>query len=150
MIEILLPLVVFILVGIGARGQEEKHYANIRQREILTMDLPVLNEKLDTHNSYIRKTKFVSASIAISDDLFKYVWAMLKATFGGSLTPYELVLDRARREAILRLKESCIDADAIANIHFCHSSIGRRMVELVVYGTAIYWHEDTKIKRNAD
>lgn len=149
MIELILPFVVFILIGIGARGHEEKHYANIRQREILTIDLPVLNEKLDAQAKYIKKTKFVSASIAISDDWFKYIWASLKATFGGSLTPYELVLDRARREAILRLKESCIDADALANIHFCHSSIGRRMVELIVYGTAVYWHDDIRPKRNA-
>lgn len=149
MIEVLVPLVVFILIAVEARNREKQHYQDIRQREVLTMDLPVFSEKLSLQSQYIKGTKFVMSSITMSDDLFKYIWASMKTTFGGRIEPYELIVDRARREAILRLKESCIDADAIVNIQFCHSSIKRRLVEMVVYGTAIYWHDDVKPQRHA-
>jgi uncharacterized protein YbjQ (UPF0145 family) len=53
-------------------------------------------------------------------------------------------LDRARREAILRMKESCKKADEIINLRIETSSIskgrGRSIgsVEVLAYATALY------------
>ena len=53
-------------------------------------------------------------------------------------------MDRARREAILRLKESCLDATQIINLRIETSSIykgkGNQIgsVEVFAYATAIY------------
>ena len=41
----------------------------------------------------------------ISVDYFKRFLAGLRALFGGRIKSYETLMDRARREALLRLKE---------------------------------------------
>ncbi|MCK5492147.1 MAG: heavy metal-binding domain-containing protein, partial [Candidatus Omnitrophica bacterium] len=56
---------------------------------------------------------------------------------------YETVIDRARREAILRMKESSPNSDIIINTRIETSSIGQSIKknvgcsEIIVYGTAI-------------
>lgn len=140
--EYIAIILFFVLIGFEGRNREKKHYQSIREREILYIDLPILNEPLKAYSSHIKETKFISSTVVLSDDFFKYFWALLKTTFGGAITPYELVMDRARREAVLRLKEACSDADAISNIQLCHCSISNRVVEVIAYGTAVYWHED--------
>lgn len=144
MIEIFLTFIVFIFTGVWARHLERDHYTRIRAREIALHKIAVLTSKVPDKRHKIEKTKLVTSTVSLADDLFKYVLSTLRGMFGGRVSSYELVLDRARREAILRLKEQCVDADAILNVHFCTSNIGRRIVEVVVYGTAVYWHEDSK------
>ncbi len=144
MIELGLTLLIFIAVGVYARHLERLHYAHIRKREIALKSIAVLTSKLPDKRENINKTKLVTSTVSIADDLYKFILSTLRGMFGGRVSSYELVLDRARREAIIRLKEQCLDADAIINVHFCTSKVGRRIVEIVVYGTAIYWHEDSK------
>ncbi|NNK94067.1 MAG: heavy metal-binding domain-containing protein, partial [Desulfobacterales bacterium] len=77
-------------------------------------------------------------------DYFKKIMATLSNIFGGQLTSYESLLDRARREAVLRLKESCPQADQIINLRIETSSITKGdnkqigCVEVLAYGTAVY------------
>ncbi|MDF3037266.1 MAG: hypothetical protein K0S28_2540, partial [Paucimonas sp.] len=65
---------------------------------------------------------------------------------GGPVQSYETLLDRARREAILRMKESCPDADQIINLRIETSSISEgakntvSSVEVLAYGTAVYYN----------
>ncbi len=81
----------------------------------------------------------------LSVDYFKRVLAALRNIFGGNVQSFETLLDRARREAILRLKESCSDADEIINLRIETSSISKGgdnkigCVEVLAYGTAIYY-----------
>ena len=55
------------------------------------------------------------------------------------------LIDRARREAVLRMKESCPEADLVINLRLETSSItkgrGKQIgsVEVLAYGTAIYF-----------
>jgi uncharacterized protein YbjQ (UPF0145 family) len=48
----------------------------------------------------------VSGSVVVSVDYFKRFLAGLRTLVGGRVTSYETLLDRARREAILRCKET--------------------------------------------
>jgi len=81
---------------------------------------------------------------SISVDYFKRILTSLRNFFGGNMRSYETLVDRARREAILRLKESCPDAQQIINLRLETSSIykgqGNQIgsVEVLAYGTAIY------------
>lgn len=94
------------------------------------------------------QTQLVSGSVVISIDFFKKFVAGLRSLFGGRLKAYESLLDRARREAILRMKESALQNNArvIINVRIETASInknsGRRQgvgsVEVVAYGTAIF------------
>jgi uncharacterized protein YbjQ (UPF0145 family) len=92
----------------------------------------------------VADARLVSASVVISADYFKRLLASLRNIVGGRLRSYESLLDRARREAILRLKEQCPDANIIVNLRMETSSIGSTSrqngiscVEVVAYGTAI-------------
>jgi len=83
-------------------------------------------------------------SVVVSIDYFKRIAATLRQFFGGRVTAYETLVDRGRREAILRLKESCPNAKQIINIRIETSSIykgqGNQVgsIEVLAYGTAIY------------
>ena len=93
------------------------------------------------------KTFLVSGNVVVSIDFFKKFVAGLKSLVGGRLTSYESLLDRARREAILRMKESAIrnGGKLIVNVRIETASISKHSsnrysigsVEVVAYGTAI-------------
>jgi uncharacterized protein YbjQ (UPF0145 family) len=63
--------------------------------------------------------------------------------FGGELRAYCSLLDRARREAILRMKAQYPDADLIVNLRIETSSISKGAkntigsTEIFAYGTAL-------------
>jgi uncharacterized protein YbjQ (UPF0145 family) len=81
----------------------------------------------------------------VSEDYFKRVVSALQSLIGGRLKSYESLLDRARREAVLRMKQQARDqgANLIINVKFQTFSIpGNRpnsfgAVELLAYGTAL-------------
>jgi uncharacterized protein YbjQ (UPF0145 family) len=91
-----------------------------------------------------RSTRLVAGSVVISVDYFKRFLAGLRNIFGGRVRSYESLLDRARREAILRMKAEAkaLGADMVFNIKMETASIskGRRnaigAVEVLAYGTA--------------
>jgi uncharacterized protein YbjQ (UPF0145 family) len=66
--------------------------------------------------------------------------------FGGRIIGYESLIDRARREALLRLKDDArkFQADAVINTRFSTSKLDGNvqskstgMFELLAYGTAV-------------
>jgi len=130
--------------GFGTMA-EKKHYKSIQEREREFLTLPTTTSKKPMGNlPTIQNCKLVSGSVVISVDYFKRILAGLRNFFGGNVSAYETLLDRARREAVLRMKESCPDATQLINIRIETSSIykGARQqigsVEVLAYGTAIY------------
>jgi len=89
----------------------------------------------------------VTGSVVISIDYFKKAASALRALVGGPVKSYETLLDRAKREAILRLKESCPGADEIVNLRLETMPLAGSQrnqvtsVEVLAYGTAIYYGE---------
>ena len=80
--------------------------------------------------------------MVIASDYFKRFLAGLINLFGGRLTPFESMLDRARREAVLRMKDKAIELNAayVFNIKFETTRIGAgsaSAMEMVAYGTAM-------------
>jgi len=69
--------------------------------------------------------------------------------FGGRVTPFESLLDRARREAILRMKAQAMDLQAsyVFNVKYETASIatgGRAAaLEVLAYGTAMIPQNNT-------
>lgn len=139
--------VVLLALGYGfGRMAESRHYRSIVEREqrharISTLTLRTLESEPDT----VRRTQLVSGNVVISVDYFKRVAAGLRGFFGGNVQAYESLVDRARREAVLRLKESCPGAAHILNLRVETSSIykgrgnGIGSVEVLAYGTAVYF-----------
>ena len=74
-------------------------------------------------------------------DYFKYVLASIKNVLGGRLTSYESIVERARREAIVRLKQQAqsVGATHIMGVRLSTTELGMQggMVEVFAYGTAV-------------
>ena len=83
----------------------------------------------------------------MSLDYFKRVIAGLRAIIGGRVKTYEPLLERARREAVLRMAESAKRQgyDAVINVRLETSRLanaagngeGTAGVEMLAYGTAV-------------
>ncbi len=123
---------------------EKRHFKAIRSREEDMVKLPAITLKKPLHIQNISTCKLVNGSVVISIDYFKRFLASLINIFGGNIGAYETLLDRARREAILRMKEDANNASEIINIRIETSSISKNStknvgtVEVLAYGTAIY------------
>jgi uncharacterized protein YbjQ (UPF0145 family) len=94
----------------------------------------------------------VTGEVVISSDYFKTFVASLKKLIGGELRTFETLMERARREALVRALESAdrMGANRLVNVRFATSNIGSMkrkrmaaMVEMYAYGTAIYVPEDS-------
>jgi len=146
----LLQLIFFIaLLGLGfgiGRYQEKRHYKSIRKREKSLSALPAIAAKVVDPYSFANtaETHLVMGNVVISVDYFKRFVAGLRNLVGGRVRSYETLIDRARREAVLRMKEEArrLGANLVFNVKFETSSIskGRKQtigsVEVLAYGTA--------------
>lgn len=136
-----------ILVSIGyffGRRAESKHYKSIIAREKKLNSLPAMASRRPPEDGAYSQM-LVSGSVVIANDYFKSFAAGLRNIFGGQLSGYETLLDRARREAVLRMKEEAkaLGAEVIFNVKYEASNISgqsRRAVpavEVHAYGTAL-------------
>jgi len=142
-------LTVFLLLlalGYGTgTWAEKRHYRSIMEREEQFLHLPAITaKKIDLDESQVERAVLVSGNVVISVDYFKRLLADLRNIFGGTVKSYETLLDRARREALLRMKEKAHGASMIINVRIETSTIGKRAfkgklgsVEVIAYGTAI-------------
>jgi len=148
----MIDLIVFLsLLALGYLfGQyfERKHYRSIIRREKETLNCPLLTMKTIPNDLKSCNARLVTGNVVISVDYFKRFLAGLRALAGGRIKSYETLIDRARREAILRMKEQAIDRGAVVvtNVRIETSSIskGRKRaigsIEVLAYGTAISPH----------
>lgn len=143
----LVYLAVLLVVGyVVGTLLEQRHYRSIRAREadlqgkvIVFSDegLPPLAPGADF--------RLVAGSVVVSVDFFKKFAAKIQSFFGGRLSVYESLLDRARREALLRMRERARDSGAtmVFGVRVETSSINNGNpklttgVEMIAYGTAI-------------
>jgi uncharacterized protein YbjQ (UPF0145 family) len=148
--EDLIGLIIFLLIiAIGffaGTFTEKRHYESIKKRERQTLHLPVVNfgakQALPPANE---ATIFVGCSV-VANDAFKTFMGGLINVFGGRVTVYESLIDRCRREAMLRMKEEAIawGATQVFNVRYETSDInsqqgdkGAPIIEVLVYGTGI-------------
>ena len=142
----LTPLVLLVLGLIFGRILERSHYRSIREREAKYSRIPCLNSRTVPRHEDIRIARLVTGSVVVSVDRFKQFLAALRNIFGGEVNSYATLIDRARREAILRMKEQAPSADLFANMRLETMSIsqgGRKQsgtVEVLAYGTAIVYN----------
>lgn len=125
---------------------EKKHFSSIRKREQILLYLPTTTLKVPMQDKEISQTCLVSGSVVVSIDYFKRLYAGIINFLGGKVAPYESLLDRARREAILRCKESARSKGVheLINLRIETSSITKNSdkvgsIEVFAYATAIYY-----------
>ncbi len=145
--EILIFLALLILGYVFGQLAEKRHFKSIIAREKETLSMPVMTLKTVPSQITRCNTQLVSGNVVISIDFFKKFVAGLRALIGGRMRSYESLLDRARREAILRMKQDALQLGAkmIVNVRIETASISKNSsrreavgsVEVVAYGTAI-------------
>ena len=146
-IQFSIPLV--LLVGAYFIGTEieRRHYRALRAREhasrrFLTVTFPYEPPDQDTVD-----VMMVTGSVVISVDYFKRFLAGLRMLIGGRITSYETLLDRARREAIMRMKDEAKlkGFSAVVNVRLETSRVassggnnkGTAAVEILAFGTGV-------------
>ena len=126
---------------------EKRHFKKIKQREIALIRKPIVSYgvKKWTSKKKVKSAELVTGEVVISGDYFKNFVAALKNFFGGRLTTFESVLDRGRREAILRMREKAKGANLIVNTRIESVMLndlysgqgGVPQCAIIAYGTAI-------------
>lgn len=142
-------IVIVILLAVGysvGSWQEKRHYQDIKVRERQTIHVPLISFGAKQAIPQANETALFLGSVVISADYFKMFASALRNLVGGRVVVYESVLDRGRREAILRMKEQAIawGATQVVNVRLETASIGRQTsgkglvaIEVIAYGTAI-------------
>jgi len=145
MLDILI-VVTLLALGYGFGSfREKKHYASIFKREAEFQNVMIFDTKYTSNPVNDSGGQLVQGNVVISVDYFKMFVAGLRKLVGGRLRSYESLLDRGRREAILRMKEQAagLGANQIFNVKFETSSISKGeqsnlgSIEVLVYGSAI-------------
>lgn len=137
-----LPLALLLLGLIVGRILEKRHYASIRRREKKLASVLVFSTRWPPEVMASQRTTLVSGSVVISSDHFKTFVVGLRNIFGGNVRSYETLMERARREAVLRLKEDARrrGAKLVIGLRFETSQIAGRAtpcMEVLAYGTAL-------------
>ena len=142
--ELYILLALVVLGYITGRIAEIRHYRSIVHREDILRRIPAISSKI-LPQDFRGDTRLVTGSVVVSIDYFKRFVSGLRNIVGGRLMAYESLLDRARREAILRMKAQA-DSEGgtmVFNVKVETASIskGRRdaigSVEVIAYGTAL-------------
>jgi uncharacterized protein YbjQ (UPF0145 family) len=142
-----LPLLVLMLAYFVGTVIEKRHFARIRRREQQYHGYPVVTFDTMPSDWDASDSGMVTGSIVISLDYFKRVIAGLRGLVGGRVKTYEPLLDRARREALLRMIEQARERgyDAVFNVRLETSRLanstrdgnGTAGVEMLAFGTAV-------------
>jgi uncharacterized protein YbjQ (UPF0145 family) len=142
----LITFVVLLVAGYAfGRRAERTHYASILEREERLRGLMLIQTRFPPAMEPPPASVLVGGGVVISVDFFKVFIAGLRSLIGGRLTSYESLADRARREAVLRMKEEAQKhgATMIVNVKFETVPLykGQRgtvqSVEAFAYGTAL-------------
>ncbi|OAV30952.1 hypothetical protein AO366_1816 [Moraxella catarrhalis] len=133
-------LIWLVLVAIGwyfGTRAERGHLKSLIIDEQKYQHIQVSSERFYEPKG-VNESILVVGSVVIAQDKFKQAVAAILSLFGKNLTVYETLLDRARREAVLRAKRQANDAG-------CHALYGLRFemtevqggVEILAYGVAV-------------
>ncbi len=146
---ILIPLAMALLVGSWI---EHRHLRSIEQREAALA--PMLVSDLGSYPysaSGGPPPQMIAAEVVIACDYFKAFLASWKLLFGGRVGSYQRVVDRARREAALRVLEQAraLGYNAVCNLRIESADVGGNTQQsrmpisaVIAFGTA-YMAQET-------
>jgi uncharacterized protein YbjQ (UPF0145 family) len=153
LLELIISAAIFIfLICLGffaGTRSERKHLRSLAEREARIAGMLVTQLK-----SFPKAVvgpnppSFFVGEVVIASDYFKNFLSGFRKFFGGEMRSYQRLLDRARREATLRLVEQAQSQgyNAVCNIRFSASDISGAakaarampMATIMASGTAYY------------
>lgn len=144
----LLTLLLLMVAFLGGGMLERRHFREIAARERGLRDMITASFEVLPAGRRVEQVALVMGNVVVSLDYFKRFLAGLRALFGGRIAAYEPLLDRARREAVLRMQEQARirGFDAVVNVRLetarvanAFSDDGTAGVEILAFGTALRW-----------
>ena len=149
--DVIIQLGVFvILLAIGlfaGRANERKHFRELAENEERLRDIEIRGGRVGADAGALQRGTLVIGSVVIAEDYFKRVAAGLKSLVGGNLRSYESLLERGRREAIVRMKQEArrLGATHVVNVRLETASLSEDWsaqrpifsAEFIAYGTAL-------------
>lgn len=139
--------VALLIVGVSAgTWTERRHFRRLAIREAALKDMLCTDTRALPAGCTVHNKSMVVGEVVVASDYFKTFVSQLRKIVGGELRAFETLMERARREAAVRMLERAksLGANGVINIRYASSNIGsmrgkRRaaMVEMYAYGTAI-------------
>jgi len=145
MIDLIVILGLLLLGYLFGSYREKKHFQSIFKREQELQDIMLFDTRSSSNFSRDIGGELVQGNVVISVDYFKTFVAGLRKLVGGRLTSFETLMERGRREAILRMKQEARQkgADQVINVKIETASISKGAsgalgsIEVFAYGSAI-------------
>lgn len=145
--RLLFPLILLLVTYAIGSLLERRHFRRIQAREAEYRSFPVMTFEDPPADWRIRGAQTVHGSVVVSLDYFKRFIAALRMLVGGRVKSYEPLLDRARREAMLRMIEDARARgfDGVVNVRLETSRMasargngeGVAGIEMLAYGTGL-------------
>lgn len=138
--NLVLPLGLVLVAMIVGTILEKRHYASILKREAELHHIIVVAVRQTPQG--FQGGELVRGSVVVSSDYFRRLLAGLRKIVGGRVQTFETLLDRGRREAILRMKADAAarGANAVFNVKIETASMMQSgslgTAEVIAYGTA--------------
>ena len=138
-----------MLLGAWLSGTflERRHLRNLLLLESGSREILAITVENLPAGWQVEGCDLVVGNVVISQDYFKRFAASIKGVFGGRIGVLEPLLERARREALVRMKaEAAVRGyDTVINVRIETSTLanarrdgkGTAGVEIVAFGTAI-------------
>ena len=144
-IQLFFPLMLVLVCFLIGKGIELHHFKTLAKREQQLPGMIVTNLKTIPPQYENAQPILVMGSAVIATDYFKVFAAGLRKFFGGEIKSYVTLMERARREAMLRMLEQAAGqgATAVWNIRYetstTHGQHRKKPggVEVLAYGTAL-------------
>lgn len=145
--DLLILIIALVITFTTGSIIEKNHFKKIKAREKALLKQPLVSFDKHSYSSKqpIKKIEMVTGEVVISGDYFKSFVSAFRNLIGGRMVSYESLMERARREAILRMREKARGANIIVNTKIESMMINNPndaqntlpQVAVIAYGTAI-------------
>jgi uncharacterized protein YbjQ (UPF0145 family) len=150
-VVLLFPFSLLLVGWISGRVIERRHYQSIHARERRFLTRPAVTLKTLPDDRPVASASLAVGSVVVASDYFRNFAFSFRKLIGGEVRAYASLLDRARREALLRMKESCPTADLYLACRLETSDISGSAsqgvtgaVEVLAYATAIRYASEAQ------
>ena len=145
--QLLVSAFLLALGFVSGKSIEYFHYQDLAKRERRHRRLLALSTRRVPADWRVEDAMLFTGSVVISIDYWKRFAAGIRQLFGGNVRSFETLFERARREAVLRLKEAAAakGCDALIGVRLESAELvnqrangkGTAGVELIAFGTGL-------------
>jgi uncharacterized protein YbjQ (UPF0145 family) len=145
--ELVVTAILLALGFVSGRTIEHLHFLDLAKRERRQRRLVALTTRRVPTEWRVEEAMLLTGTVVISLDYWKRFAAGVRQLFGGNVRSFETLFERARREALLRLKEAAAakGCDALVGVRLESAELassgangkGTAGVELIAVGTGL-------------